>query len=213
MSTVAETGLNDMYPDVVSLGGLNARCTFIKNGDLYYTDTDDGGVTWSDPVKVNDVDGSVCMEYRAAEVCEQGTSWMDDRDGNSDIYFDLLNDPPGAPDIDGPTSGSAGTEYTYTLNAVDPDGDDVRYHVEWGDQSSDITDYAASGTDVTVKHTWEDQGAFTIKVKAEDALGEIGPENTLTVTMPRSRVLNNPFINFLQSHPNLFPILRYLLGL
>ena len=186
-SKVVGTGVNEMYPDAVSLGGLDARCTFIKNGDIYYTDTDDGGVTWSSPVKVNDVDGDVVMEYRAAEVCEQGTTWMDNRNGNDDIYFDLLNNPPEAPNINGPTSGSAGTEYPYTLNADDPDGHDVRYHVDWGDENSEITDYNPSGTDVVVKHTWADQGTFTIKVKAEDALGSIGPENTLVVTMPRAK--------------------------
>jgi hypothetical protein len=34
--------------------------------------------------------------------------------------------------------------------------------------------------------------------------------------IPRSRAINTPFnwlYNFLQSHPNLFPILRHLLGL
>ena len=46
--------------------------------------------------------------------------------------------------------------------------------------------------------------------KAEDEFGLIGPEATLTVTMPRSRAINTPFQWFLQQYPNLFPILRLL---
>ena len=30
---------------------------------------------------------------------------------------------------------------------------------------------------------------------------------------PRSRAVNTPFLNFLENHPNLFPILRHVLGL
>jgi len=29
---------------------------------------------------------------------------------------------------------------------------------------------------------------------------------------PRNRAVNTPFLNFLENHPNLFPILRHLLG-
>jgi len=36
---------------------------------------------------------------------------------------------------------------------------------------------------------------------------------TVTLTTPRNRAINTPFLNFLQNHPNLFPILRQILGL
>ena len=68
------------------------------------------------------------------------------------------NRPPGKPDIDGPDMGVPGTEYIYVLNAVDPDNDNIRYHIDWGDGTSDITGLNPSGTDVIVKHTWSEKG-------------------------------------------------------
>ena len=48
-------------------------------------------------------------------------------------------------------------------------------------------------------------------VKAEDINGLFGPVATKIVTMPRNKEINNPFLNRLKSHPNLFPILQNLL--
>ena len=122
--------------------------------------------------------------------------------------------PPGAPTITGPDNGDAGTSYNYVFNAVDPDGDDVRYIIQWGDTETDTTDYAASGTDVTVPHTWTTRGTFTITAKAQDTFGQVGPETTKTVTMPRNKVLHNTlFLRLLEWFPNAFAILRYIFGL
>jgi len=51
-----------------------------------------------------------------------------------------------------------------------------------------------------------------ITAKARGTFGQDGPESTLTITMPRNKAYTNtPFQWFLQSHPNLFPILQLLL--
>jgi len=221
ISTVAGTGDFESSPDAVSTGGKKASCTFLKssgggNTDLYVTKTDDGGATWSTPVKVNDVAGSLGSNYRSAEICEFGTAWMDDRTGNFDIYFDLLNDPPGSPTITGPNTGVPGTEYTFKLNAVDPDNDNVRYHINWGDGDYEITSFSPSGSDLSAKHSWAVKGTYTIKVQAEDTIGLIGPENTKQVTIPRNRAVNYniKLLNQLfEQIPNAFPIIRYILGL
>lgn len=131
------------------------------------------------------------------------------------------NLPPGAPTIDGPNSGKPGIEYEYKLNAVDPNGDDVRYHIDWGDGGTGITDFNPSGDDMMVAHTWDEQGTYAVKVKAEDANGLIGPESTLTVTMPRDRAVTSSLFQellerlegILERFPNAFPILRHMLGL
>ena len=125
-----------------------------------------------------------------------------------------MGDPPGAPTINGPTTGTAGTSYDYKFSAVDPDGDDVKYHITWDDGYSDITDFDASGAIVTVSHIWTAEKTYVITAYAEDAKGLTGPETTLSVTMPRDKAIQtHPFLRFLQSHQNLFPILRQLLGL
>lgn len=133
----------------------------------------------------------------------------------SDPYVVIIgNEPPSAPTIIGPDYGDVGTSYNYIINAVDPDGDDVRYIIEWGDTNTDTTDYAASGTDVTVPHTWTTGGTFVITAKAQDTFGQVGPETTKTVTMPRNKVLHNTlFLRLLEWFPNAFPILRYIFRL
>lgn len=220
MSTVAGTEDHEIVPDVVSTGGLEASCTFVKTSDasvdLYLTKTEDGGATWSSPEKVNDFENSLSPEYRIAEVCEIGAAWLDDRDGKHDIYFDRLNDPPGSTTITGPNKGVRGTEYTYKLNAADPDDDNVRYHISWGDGNDEITSFGPSGSDLSAKHSWSVKGTYTIKVQAEDEVGFFGPENSMQVTIPRNKAVNYNFnlLNRLfEQLPNAFPLIRYILGL
>ena len=125
-----------------------------------------------------------------------------------------IGDPPGAPTITGPTTGTAGTEYDFQFSAVDPDGDNVKYYITWDDGYTDNTDFDASGAIVTVPHTYANQDTYVIKAYAEDTTGLTGPESSLTVTMPREKTIQTHlFLRFLQNHQNLFPLLRQLLGL
>lgn len=135
-------------------------------------------------------------------------------DAGSAYMFEFANQPPSAPQINGPTSGSAGTSYPYTFTSTDPDGDDVSYYIKWGDGATTAwTSYQASGTAYSESHTWSSQGTYTIEAKAKDTDGAESGWGTLQVTIPRNRALNSPFIKFLQQFPNAFPILKYLLGL
>jgi hypothetical protein len=150
-------------------------------------------------------------------------AWMNSDDGDQELWWNTElrtddvsfiltgNDPPSVPSIYGPVNGDAGEELTYTFSAVDPDGDDVRFIIEWGDINTDITYFVPSGADQTASHTWASPATYTITAKAEDTSGNIGPEATFTVTIPRDKAINNPILNLLQSHPNLFPLLQLLL--
>jgi hypothetical protein len=71
------------------------------------------------------------------------------------------------------------------FSAIDPDGDDVRFHIDWDDGVNDVTDYYKSGETVTVRHIYSEKGDFTITTYAEDIHGAIGPENTFN---PRNKV-------------------------
>ncbi len=123
------------------------------------------------------------------------------------------NSPPDTPTITGPASGKAGTSYTYTFNAVDPDGDDVRYIINWGD-GFDTTPYNPSGMDMLVPHTWPNEGTYIIRASARGTENFIGPETTLEVSMPKNKpYLNTPFLNFLESHPLIYQLLQRLLKL
>ena len=128
-----------------------------------------------------------------------------------------VNQPPNKPSTpSGPANGDAGTTYTYTSSATDPDGDSISYLFEWGDDTdSGWTDPIPSGQTATETHKWSDQGNYEVKVKARDVpdLDESEWSDPLSVTMPKGKPINTPFLKFLENHPHLFPLLRQLLGL
>lgn len=127
--------------------------------------------------------------------------------------FEVENNPPDAPVIDGPNSGKPNTEYNFTFNATDPDGHDVKYFINWGDNTSEWTDFYAPGTNVTVKHNWSSRGTYNITAIARDIHDAESPEATLTVNIPRARPVYHPlFQKFFKRFLNLLPILRYILG-
>jgi pyrrolidone-carboxylate peptidase len=122
------------------------------------------------------------------------------------------NNPPETPTITGPTNGGIDTPLTFTFNSIDPDGDDVEYYIRWGDGHVENWDGPhVSEEDVNIPHTYTSEGSFTIEAKARDTFGEEGNWGNLTITIPRDKATNNPFLNFLQSHPNLFPLLQKLI--
>jgi hypothetical protein len=123
----------------------------------------------------------------------------------------ISNQPPSAPTITGPTSGKTNTEYSFNFVSTDPEDDAVMYNVDWGDGDTDWTEYGDSGTEVTLKHTWTSQGTFTIKAQAIDIHGAESDWSEFPITIPRNKAINNPFLNFLQSHPRLFPLLQKLI--
>ena len=123
------------------------------------------------------------------------------------------NNPPNKPSLNGPTSGTPGVEYPFTFSTIDPDGDDVYYVVSWGFVCSDTHTYGPykSGETVEISHGWPEKGRYTITAIAMDVYESESDTATLTIIMPRNRAMNTPFLNFLQNHPNLFPILTFLL--
>jgi len=217
---VDTTGVDEGFVDVRHIDDLKFICTYVSGGNLYAMETTDGGATWSAIGQINDNDGCVVEEYKTQDLCGAAIKamWEEDCGDDVDIYIgDVnpdVNNPPGAPTIDGPTNGDAGDSLTYTFSAVDPDGDTVRFIIEWGDGNSDTTGFVPSGTDETASHTWSSPATYTITAKAEDSFGNIGPSATFTVTIPRNKdIHSHPFLRFLQNHPNMFPLLRTLLGL
>jgi len=127
----------------------------------------------------------------------------------------LINLPPDAPLITGPAKGKVGTPYIYNFTAIDPEGNEMYYFIDWGDgtNSSWIGPYS-SGIEIPKSHTWSKKGTYTIIAKAKDIYGNEGDWGALSLTMPYSYDI--PLIQFweklLERFPNAFPILRHLLG-
>jgi hypothetical protein len=125
----------------------------------------------------------------------------------------LENLPPDKPTIDGPNTGSPGTEYTYCIIASDPDDDSLYVKWDWGDgTSSDWLGPISSGTEVCDSHIWDTKGSYTVSVTVEDEHG-LSVTAYKEVSMPRSRTFNTFLQWIFERFPNAFPILRYILGL
>jgi carboxypeptidase T len=131
------------------------------------------------------------------------------------VVSNITNEPPNPPTITGPTTGKAGTRYTFTFVSTDPDGNDVSYYIDWGDgTNSTWLGPFTSAQVMSANHTWSAQGTFVIKAKARDIYGEESSWSTLSVKMPY--LFTIPFMSFwerlFERFPNAFPILRHLLG-
>lgn len=114
-----------------------------------------------------------------------------------------LNLPPNKPSIDGPISGKPGVEYDYTFVTTDPDGDEVRYYIDWF-STGDVfeTPWYESGEEIIFSHTWPKPGTFTISAMAIDIYGAESEWGTLEVTMPRNKSTNDILLlKFLESFP------------
>jgi outer membrane protein assembly factor BamB len=131
-------------------------------------------------------------------------------EGYLNAFGKLDPDAPSAPIITGQTSGIAGTEYEYTFESTSPLGKDVYYYIEWGDGSKkDWFGPFSSGEDITVNHTWSEQGTYTIRARAKDTENLWGPWGELQVTMPRYKVMSSSLLLRLLER---FPLLEVILS-
>jgi hypothetical protein len=129
------------------------------------------------------------------------------------IYLDDI--PPYAPTVSGSDKGTIKVATYYNITAIDPEGSNVSYFINWGDDTNSewIGPYS-SGVPITKFHTWSTKVIYTIKAKARDEHGGESNWGTLTVAMPYSfNKLIQPFLELLfERFPNAFPLLRQLLG-
>jgi hypothetical protein len=83
-----------------------------------------------------------------------------------------VNTPPNTPDApSGPATGEIGIEYTFTTSTTDAQNNEVYYMVSWGDSISGWLGPYASGEVVSLKHTWDFVGDYSVTVKAKDSEG------------------------------------------
>jgi len=95
------------------------------------------------------------------------------------------NNPPIKPSITGLKQGKVGTIYNYTIQTTDPDGNDIYYWVDWGDDSN--TGWlgpASSGESITINHSWSEKGTYIIMAKAKDSLQVESEWGQFNIRMP-----------------------------
>jgi len=114
VSYVASEGDDEMYPDIRHVGGLTFVSTFMSNGNLYSSVTEDAGATWSDPEQINDNDGAVILDHKTSDLSEKaGYVLWEEMHDDVDIYFsELYTDE--VPHADVPT-WEVGDSWTYDM--------------------------------------------------------------------------------------------------
>jgi len=121
------------------------------------------------------------------------------------------NLPPGEPLIEGLINGVVDKTYLYDFLTVDPNGDDVYYYVDWGDDTNSgwVGPYD-SDEYIHLSHKWTIKGTYLIKCKAKDVYGAEGPWGELEVTMP----VNKPIYNYplLELFKERFPLIYHILS-
>jgi hypothetical protein len=221
-STIVEPNHPPNKPTIYENSGTLYVYTTDVDGDdvMYIIDWDDGTTTETgyypsgESVEISHVwsPGTYYITAMAKDIFGAESDW-------SNPYEIIIeNTPPETPQVDGPNKGKPGIEYTFTIVTNDIDGDEIYYYIDWDD--GNIEDWIGpytSGSEITVDHTWEENGIYTIKVKAKDTHDEESGIAEFNIEIPRARTNRSPFIIFfekiLERFSNMFPILKYLLGL
>jgi hypothetical protein len=165
--------------------------------------------------------GSYEIRVKAMDYFEFESEWSDplvvSMAKNKQSINTQQNSPPNTPiQPFGPTSGNIGFIYRYSTYVTDPDGDAFRLGWDWdGDHVvDDWYQWARNGTH-DFGHSWEEKGRYRISVKSEDEHGASSDwSDPLQFITPKNKpYIKIPFLNFLENHTHLYPLLRQLLKL
>ncbi|MEK7612890.1 MAG: hypothetical protein AAB449_01955 [Patescibacteria group bacterium] len=109
-------------------------------------------------------------------------------------WGDRANTAPAAPTIAGLNTATTNISNSFTLSAVDPEGDPKRFGIDWDNNGSiDLWTPASSftGSSVIVARTWSSVGTYTFAVVAQDAgyLVSATSTKTVVVSLPASQPL------------------------
>ncbi len=125
------------------------------------------------------------------------------------------NTPPDIPQITGPAEGKPGKPYLFNLLTTDAQNHNIYYFVDWGDNTtSDWLGPYISGTEIHVTHIWAEKGTYIVKAKAKDTMGSESDWGTLQIVVPTEYKFSFYTLlqHMLEKYPNIFPILRHLMG-
>lgn len=156
----------------------------------------------------NDGDG-IGDSYYFSSICKDYCPFIEQSGWDTSV-----NHLPIIPIITGPSKGIPYAAYSYDFVSADPDGDKLYLYIDMGDFAFDQWVGPFTSCEITnILYYWEHTGTYTIRVKARDSNGAETEWTTFKVTMPRDRIINRPFLKFLESYPLLFQILQNILKL
>lgn len=138
--------------------------------------------------------GSYQIKVLAEDECGAKSEW-------SDVLIVIISEgeqhPPEKPETpSGKKEGRNEQFYLYTTCSMDPNGDNIYYKWDWGNEISDWDGPYQSGEQVIGSHCWREKGQFEIRVKAKD-INDLESEwsDPLTVSMPLSHLLSQFTLN------------------
>jgi hypothetical protein len=188
------------FPDVYAVGNT-FYAGYENNGNLYLVGSDDYGVTWSTPEQINDMEGTVVAEENCIDVHSAGIVWVDNRNEALNIFYAQL--PGSGSPPSNPTVAYNKENDELTVSATDPDGDQIRYGVSWGNNQTvdKWTGFYNSGEEATIDCEGHEG---TVGVIAEDSTGL--QSGWVSVT-PKNKVI---IWSFLEKFPILNTLFRAL---
>jgi hypothetical protein len=179
-------------------------------------------VKWEDaygePVNADyNEDGIITMDeaFEYAELMDtsdESPQYGDYPEGcGMEISLDVGNAPPNKPQKpNGESNGVTKVEYSFSSTTTDPEGEQIFYLFNWGDNtSSDWLGPYNSGSLVTSTHAWQEQGEYDITVKAKDINGTESEWSD-----PHSiNILKAPFMKVRQLYGGFFSVNALLTNL
>lgn len=182
IATLGCTGLGYVYIGEYITQGLVGKMEVESFKSYKYDEAKTFGELWSNTIKgyiTGQINGG---DYKTIE------EWQPF--GDPSLAIASASQPPETPARpDGPTSGKIGTEYTYSATTTEPEGEQIYYLFDWGDDtfSSWLGPYS-SGETVQAAHTWQQKGDYSIRVKAKDEHGVQSEwSGPLPISMPKSK--------------------------
>lgn len=150
-----------------------------------------GGTAYASASVTSSAAGSSCTSGTCTQVCvnvpvsQPSVAQVSAEDGSvgiaaKQIVFSFTavqtNNAPTNPVITGQTSRQVGQIGDYQVVATDPDGDTLRYLIDWNmdgsaDQILPGSGYVASGNAQATQKSWASSGTATFQAKAEDSRG------------------------------------------
>lgn len=136
--------------------------------------------------------------------------------GEWSVYHIRIGDrPPNNPNIFGSVQGIPNIDYQFAFSAIDPEGDNITYDIDWGDGNQELNiGPFSSGKTLSLSHRWTDSDTYLVKAQATDEFGYPSGWSAHQIIIPRNKAYSlNILEQLFERFPNAFLIFRHLLRL